>query len=202
MEQSKLSGQQTKVEFMEFLSSYSKLLSAQLIDLHREMETAVLDVMNQVESISKFSESQALIANQVLTSTNGEIKNVDVRKMIRAELSQVDGKKVQDHLSQSLVSAGNRLKAEMALLDHVETNIKDSIFKIMGHMSNDDVVRQRLEHIGQALEAMQSTISELYSQGSELTTESVVEANKRLSEKVLKSFTMEEERVQFKKIFN
>ena len=197
-----MSGQQTKVEFMEFLSSYSKLLSAQLIDLHREMETAVLDVMNQVESISKFSESQALIANQVLTSTNGEIKNVDVRKMIRAELSQVDGKKVQDHLSQSLVSAGNRLKAEMALLDHVETNIKDSIFKIMGHMSNDDVVRQRLEHIGQALEAMQSTISELYSQGSELTTESVVEANKRLSEKVLKSFTMEEERVQFKKIFN
>ena len=197
-----MSGQQTKVEFMEFLSSYSKLLSAQLIDLHREMETAVLDVMNQVESISKFSESQALIANQVLTSTNGEIKNVDVRKMIRAELSQVDGKKVQDHLSQSLVSAGNRLKGEMALLDHVETNIKDSIFKIMGHMSNDDVVRQRLEHIGQALEAMQSTISELYSQGSELTTESVVEANKRLSEKVLKSFTMEEERVQFKKIFN
>lgn len=197
-----MSGQQTKVEFMEFLSSYSKLLSAQLIDLHREMETAVLDVMNQVESISKFSESQALIANQVLTSTNGEIKNVDVREMIRAELSQVDGKKVQDHLSQSLVSAGNRLKGEMALLDHVETNIKDSIFKIMGHMSNDDVVRQRLEHIGQALEAMQSTISELYSQGSELTTESVVEANKRLSEKVLKSFTMEEERVQFKKIFN
>jgi hypothetical protein len=202
MEQFKLSGKQTKVEFMEFLSSYSKLLSAHLIDLHREMETAVLDVMNQVETISKSSESQSLIANQALTSTNGEIKKVDVREKIRAELSQVDGKKVQDQMSQSLVSAGNRLKEEMKLLDHVEMNIKDSIFKIMGYMSNDDVVRQRLEHIGQALEAMQSTISELYSQGSELTTESVVEANKRLSEKVLKSFTMEDERAQFKKIFN
>jgi hypothetical protein len=201
MDQSGLRGQQTKVEFMEFLSSYSKLLSAHLTDLHKEMETAVLDVMNQVDSISKSSESHTKQANQVLTSENGESKQVDAREKIREELLKVDGKKVQDQMSEALVAAGNRLKVEMELLGHIDENIKDSIFKIMGFMSNDDVVRQRLEHIGHALEAMQASISELYSQGAEFTTENVLASNKRLSEKVLKSFTMEEERIQFNKIF-
>jgi len=64
------------------------------------------------------------------------------------------------------------------------------------------VVRQRLEHVGAASIALQVVIKEIYTKHENISVELIEKEIKELNEKVLKSFTMEVERVEFRKIFS
>ncbi len=197
-----LSSHQIKQEFLDFLASYTDMLTDHLKDLQREMEVAVVDVMRQVELISDTSSEEAGNADKILSGDNGEFKEVDAKEKIQSELSRVDGKKLQEHMGQSMLKAGNKLKSDMALLSQVDDKIKTSVFNIIGLASNDDVVRQRLEHVGAAGVALQVLIKEIYTKHENISVELVENEIKELNEKVLKSFTMEDERVEFRKIFS
>ncbi len=197
-----LSSHQIKQEFLDFLASYTDMLTDHLKDLQREMEVAVVDVMRQVELISDTSSEEAGNADKILSGDNGEFKEVDAKEKIQSELSRVDGKKLQEHMGQSMLKAGNKLKSDMALLSQVDDKIKTSVFNIIGLASNDDVVRQRLEHVGAAGVALQVLIKEIYTKHESISVELVEKEIKELNEKVLKSFTMEDERVEFRKIFS
>ena len=197
-----LSSHQIKQEFLDFLASYTDMLTDHLKDLQREMEVAVVDVMRQVELISDTSSEEAGNADKILSGDNGEFKEVDAKEKIQSELSRVDGKKLQEHMGQSMLKAGNKLKSDMALLSQVDDKIKTSVFNIIGLASNDDVVRQRLEHVGAAGVALQVLIKEIYTKHENISVELVENEIKELNEKVLKSFTMEDERIEFRKIFS
>jgi hypothetical protein len=201
MDSQDLSNQQIKQEFLDFLASYAKMLTDHLSDLQREMEVAVVDVMKQVELINQTSSDETQKADKILSGENGEFKSIGAKEKIQDELSRVDGKKLQEQMGSSMLLAGNKLKADMALLSHVDDKIKDSIFNIIGLVSNDDVVRQRLEHVGAAGIALQVAIKDIYSKNSSLSLELIEKETKELNEKVFKSFTMESERIEFRKVF-
>ncbi len=197
-----LSSHQIKQEFLEFLASYTHMLTDHLKDLQREMEVAVVDVMKQVELISDTSSEEAGNADKILSGDNGEFKAVDAKEKIQSELSRVDGKRLQEQMGQSMLKAGNKLKSDMALLGQVDDKIRTSVFTIIGLVSNDDVVRQRLEHVGAASIALQVAIKEIYSNHENISVELMEKVIKDLNEQVFKSFTMEDERVDFKKVFS
>ncbi|MEI8027470.1 MAG: hypothetical protein WCI18_14070 [Pseudomonadota bacterium] len=197
-----LSSHQIKQEFVDFLTSYTDMLTDHLKDLQREMEVAVVDVMKQVSLISDTSSEEAGNAVKILSGENGEFKEVDAKEKIQKELARVDGKRLQEQMGQSMLKAGNKLKADMALLSEVDDKIKTSVFNIIGLVSNDDVVRQRLEHVGAASVALQVVIKEIYTKHENISVELIEKEIKELNEKVLKSFTMEVERVEFRKIFS
>jgi hypothetical protein len=177
------------------------MLTDHLSDLQREMEVAVVDVMKQVELINQTSSDETQKADKILSGENGEFKSVGAKEKIQDELSRVDGKKLQEQMGSSMLLAGNKLKADMARLSHVDDKIKDSIFNIIGLVSNDDVVRHRLEHVGAAGIALQVAIKDIYSKNSSLSLELIEKETKELNEKVFKSFTMESERNEFRKVF-
>lgn len=197
-----LSSDQIKQEFLDFLASYTDMLTDHLKELQKEMENAVLDVMKQVSLISDTSNEEAGQAVKILSGENGEFKEIDAKEKIQSELARVDGKKLQEQVGQSMLKAGNKLKSDMALLSEVDDKIEASVFNIIGLISNDDVVRQRLEHVGAASVALRIVIQDIYTKNESISVELIEKEIKELNEKVLTIFTTEVERVEFRKVFS
>jgi len=192
---------QLKQEFLDFLATYTHMLTDHLKSLQIEMEEAVVDVVKQVELISDTSNEQAGNAVKILSGDNGGFKSVNAQQKTQSELSLAESKKLDERVDKSIVKAGNKLKADMALLGQVDEKIKASVFNIIGLVSNDDVVRQRLEHVGLASVALQAAIEDIYTNHENISVDLIEKQIRDLNDKVFKSFTMEVERSEFKKVF-
>jgi len=192
---------QIKQEFLDFLATYTLMLTDHLKSLQIEMEEAIVDVVKQVELISDTSNEEAGNAVKILSGDSGGFKSVDAQEKIHSELSLVEAKRLNEKVGKSILKAGNKLKSDMALLGQVDEKIKASVFNIIGLVSNDDVVRQRLEHVGLASVALQAAIEDIYTNHENISVDLIEKQIRDLNDKVFKSFTMEVERSEFKKVF-
>jgi regulator of protease activity HflC (stomatin/prohibitin superfamily) len=90
----------------------------------------------------------------------------------------------------------------MANLTDLDQSVQEVLTAIMGALSVDDVVRQRLEHVTTATHALDHSVSALLSEFAKGTFSPVVATTVRndLAQKMYKSFTMEDEKQVFKSI--
>ena len=92
----------------------------------------------------------------------------------------------------------------MSGLSNLDESVRGFLFAIMGGLSMDDVVRQRLEHVSAALVAQQAGINQLiakYNAGEKVTEAFIEEIQLQMLKVMFKAYTMEDEKIVFKRVF-
>ncbi|MDB2447208.1 hypothetical protein N9W79_01145 [bacterium] len=198
-----MSDYDAKNDLVKFITNYTSLLSKQLAEVHTEMEGAVETIMDGINRISTETDEQTKNADTVLVGDASVVK-VDGKQLAADEKSKIKELGKQGvNVSPDVVQAGNRLKEYMAGLHDLDDTLQQAIFSIMGRMSNDDIIRQKIEHIAYTCTELAKTLNEVYMDvDSKLLPDAVEGLEQELLKKVMDSYTMESEKDQFKKVFN
>lgn len=197
-----------KDSLIRFMTDYTILLSKQLNAIHKEMEGAVEIVMNGVSNISDETRSQVKKAQTVLVKDQ---KNTNTFSEADGEqLSQEEKKKIfetssngQVKMDKTVVKIGMLLRNQMDSLGSLEGELENAMFEIIGKMSSDDVVRQRVEHICYLSNQLSEDVGRVYRNvDTMLAPDAIEKLEKEFLGKIKRSYTMEDEKEIFKKVFN
>jgi hypothetical protein len=182
-------------ELIGFLSQYSTLLDQQILTVRNTLLATVEQAMSGVMALNEAADHKLKKADEVLVKDQGagfvskSAKDLDV--------SFKDPSAKIKNINQSL-------SAHMAGLGHLDENVRSFLFAIMGGLSIDDVVRQRLEHVSSSLAALQAGIQKViarYKRGEKVTDEFLGAVQTEMLSLMFKAYTMEDEKVIFKKVF-
>jgi len=179
-----------------FLHSYTKLIEDQLGAVQADMSTAMGEIMQAIMAISSTAEEKAKSANVIFTKKGSDGKQAMVR--------EVEERKIPTELG-----AGNscslgvkRMTDAVHSVDRLDAAIKDLLLSIVGEMSVEDVVSQRFQHLNTALSVLRDTVCNSGATNTSSSTQGeFASTSKAALDKVLASYTMEEEKVCFEKYF-
>jgi len=204
----------TAEKLIKFLASYSSLLEHQLVAVRETMVQTVEEVMQGVSSISDATEEKKKQAEaalesaylrpdaetQVLVDSMQETVT-NLFDSISASISQ-GGNGIQHGEDQPEVLLRNRLKRFLAKfsnnnsqLDQLDDDLTKAIFAMIGSLSTDDVIAQRIDHVRNSLNALQLGLNYLLLDFENRCRTSEVEAfESNLKTYTVKQYTMVSER--------
>lgn len=200
----------TLESLIAFLGSYSLLLEQHLVGVRVLMSGAVEQVMAGISQISELTEA--------------------ARKSVEAELESVylnpDGEtqallqSVQDAAAQviaggaaaSVVAAGTKMPnnnqtsgrfgKKIDSLQTLDDKVSELLLTIIGSVSADDVIAQRIEHICNSLNAMQIGLANmLLDFENKLNISEISKFKTDLKRYTRLQYTMEEEHQEFLSVF-
>jgi CII-binding regulator of phage lambda lysogenization HflD len=196
-----MADEKVKNDLLKFITNYTTLLSKQLIEVHKEMEGAVESIMEGINNISNEADQQTKNADTVLVG-NESTEKVDGKELSEAEKNKIKELSQNVSINKNVVEAGNQLKKYMDGLHDLDSTVQQAIFSMMGKMSTDDVVRQKVEHIAYECGELAKTLTDIYSDvETKLVPEKVVSIEDELLKKIQDSFTMETEKEMYSKVF-
>lgn len=197
-----------KRNLVKFVSDYTTLLSRHLAAAQKEMEGAVEIVMDGLGNIAAETDQQKKNADTILVGdqvSNSEFVKADGAKVSSLEKEEIRKSSTSSNLniSSEVVPAGKNLKAYMASLGDLDGSLQDTIFKMIGKMSNDDVVRQRIEHIAFICKQLADELGDVcLNVETKLKKDQISKIEAQLLKRVESSYTMEAEKEIHKKVFN
>lgn len=193
-----------KSELIKFVTGYTELLNRQLNDVHKEMEQAVSAIMDGISKISDETDLQTKKADTVLVGETSK-DEADGRKLADEEKDRIRklGPNGKVNPSAEIVQIGNKLKTYMSGLKGLDSSVQEAVFAMMGKMSNDDVIRQQVEHIAFSSSELAKTLADLYQDlDTQLIPSKIKKIEDELLNRIMSSYTMESEKELFKKVFN
>jgi len=207
---------------INFLHRYTQLVQMQLSGVRKDVVSTVETVMSGVAGISNATEDRQKHAEMVLENTfirpdvETEVLMEDLQRFVDELFEEAtqrfkDGKDLTNFVSsEPEVLVLNRIKrlsskfaGEMDALHQLNDDLKNVVFGIIGALSSEDVIAQKLQHVTMSLKALQTGLNYILidfdkrCQRDEL--EKVVSGIKNFT---LKQYTTEEERKQFAEIFD
>lgn len=198
---------------ISFIRSYTDLLEHNLRDIHQTMREAVDGVMSGIQEISKKTEEGKRKANEVLTSTytNPDAETKKTMDSVQDAVDQVmemaaQGKGAaaapsgndQEDLKDKLRRSSGIFSKHMESLEKLDGELSGLLLSMMGALSRDDVISQRIEHVMMGLNAMQASLTYILTDFDTRCKEGEVERYiKDLKAFTLRTYTTEEERKQF-----
>lgn len=206
---------------VSFVRSYTDLLERQLTACRQTMGEAVDGIMAEITAISQRTSENKEKANTVLLKTYTE-PDAEAKKAIdevQDEVSRIfdEAKKVesdggfknvvvQKQGSQggasSLSRSAGLFSKHMEALDTLDDQLGQHLMQMMGLLSRDDVVAQRLDHVVVSLQALQASLSYLLIDfDNRAQTGDVDRFIRDLKSYVLRTYTMEEEKEVFYQVF-
>lgn len=207
---------------INFLQKYTLLVQKQLLGVRTDIVGTVETVMSGVAGISNVTEDKKQHAEMVLESTfirpdvETEVLIEDLQRFVDELFEEAtqrfkEGRDLTHFVSsEPEVLVRNRIKrlsgkfsGEMDALHQLNDDLKNVVFGIIGALSSEDVIAQKLQHVVLSLKALQTGLNYVLidfdkrCQKEEL--EKVVSGIKNFT---LKQYTTEEEKAQFKQIFD
>lgn len=187
---------QVSRELLDFLIEYSRLLDQHVAMVRKILLSTVDAAMANVMEINAAADFKMMKAGEVLVKD----KSSSFVSKNAKELDQsfVDPAAKVKHINESL-------SQHMSGLSNLDDSVRGFLFSIMGGLSVDDVVRQRLEHVNTSVMALQSGVQKIidqYNSGGKVTEQFVELVQHEMLSKMYKSFTMEDEKKVFAKVFN
>ncbi len=182
-------------EMMSFLRDYSKLLDQHIATVRKILLSTVDQAMAGVAAINAAADRKLKMADEVLVKDDSSVfvsrsaKDLDATYKDPAE-------KVK-HVNETL-------SAHMSGLSNLDEAVRGFLFAIMGGLSMDDVVRQRMEHLTLSLVAMRDGVQKVidqYSSGLKVTDEFIDSVQHEMLVRMYRSYTMEDEKKVFSKVF-
>ena len=199
-----MANMEPKDDLLRFISNFTHLLSSQLNAVQEDIEVAVETIMEGVSRISRESADQAVKADSVFVGGDSNYP-VDGKKM-----SEVDNPKIQKLLKENaaevspeVAKATSNLRKYMDGFKNVDGALQTAILSIMGKLSTDDIIRQKVEHATHICAELAKLVHNMHlvtEKRLDMHTVEMLEAD--LLRKIQDSFTMKEEKVLFKKVFN
>lgn len=165
-------------EFVRFINQYTEVIELQLTGTRRMMEDAVDQVMSGIQELSEELESKSKHAEKVLEHTylNPDQKTSEFVSSIQSSVDVVF-EEARGQLRQSMDQAGKEMEIQsqvvedrlrrfggrfskyMEALSTMDQEIGKIIYKMISALSNDDVIRQRLEHLLLSVHALKVGLS-------------------------------------------
>jgi hypothetical protein len=188
------SPQSAPAEMMAFLSDFSRL-----VDLH---VTTVREILLATVDKAMVSVSEINAATDFKLKKAAEVLVKDASGFVSKSAKDLDATFADPTSKVRHVNEG--LSSHMAGLSTLDDSVRNCLFAIMGGLSIDDVVRQRLEHISKAMVSMQEGIAAMlaiHSNGAVVTEAQFKIIQQDMLVTMYKAFTMEEEKKIFEKVF-
>lgn len=181
-------------DLLVFICDFARLMDQQLIESRRIMEKTVEQMMASVSAINDAADFKLKKADEVLVKGSDQGTFVSKSaKELGSQFSNPSGrvKAINEHIS-----------SYMATLSNLDDNVRSLLFSIMGALSMDDVIRQRLEHVTTSISAMETGITRVVKEFAavKLGDAEAHKINSEMADKMYRSFTMEDEKAVFKKI--
>lgn len=170
--------QESSTFLISFLQSYTKLVEQQLLSVRETMTATVETVMEGVENISQATQDKKVQAEKALESTfvnpdvETEVLMQDMQKVVDELFDESSQKlKMGEDLSTLLSTEPevivrnrfNRLsgkfQAEMSSLGQFDEQLGNLVFGIIGTLSAEDVIAQKLDHVVMSLNALQTGLN-------------------------------------------
>lgn len=202
------------LELVVFLNKYAELLSEQLGAIRKLIEEAVIVVMDNVNTLSQETAQKASEVEKQLTHTylNPDQKTSDLVEAIQGnvdELFALASKDLANTHSKATSSTaekqrrlGGQFSKSMEAIGTMDEALSQMLMDMMAALSNDDVIRQKLEHVLQMVNALQVGMSYVMIDFKNKFTQSEVDALKAdLLAYTYKIYTCESEKDIQKAIF-
>ncbi|HYX34031.1 MAG TPA: hypothetical protein VE954_13035 [Oligoflexus sp.] len=193
---------------VDFLRDFTLLTEQQLVSIRMLMEKTVADVMDSVTSMSQVADEKKIKANEVLikdkksqdfvSSSSKELEKDEIA--ILAPTSNDSLRK--DYLENKLMRTGGLFSKHMEAISGLDRDLQNMLAKIIGAVSVDDVIAQRLSHIIAGMNQLQVELATLLANFKlNARVESIKLFRNRVLTQVYLSYTSEDERLIFHKIF-
>lgn len=155
-------------DLVEFLSKCCELLELQISSVGTVLETTVLEVMEEIRSLSMITEDARKTAESAIEETFLDPSN-ETRQFIDSIQSYVDdlveGKEVasdlDDLVQKNITRFGGRFVKHMEAISNLDDNVREALMVMMAALSVDDKVAQRLEHLNHCVQAFKMFLSYL-----------------------------------------
>jgi len=161
-----------------FLRKYTQLVEGQLANIRETMVGTVESVMQGVSGISKVTDDKKQHAEKVLEATylnpdvETEILIQDLQRVADELFEEMSQRFMQGEKLESLTSTEpevlvrNRIKrltakfhSDMNKLTQLDDNLRNTVFGIIGALSSEDVIAQKLEHVVMSLKVLQTGLN-------------------------------------------
>jgi phage-related protein len=186
---------QASAEMMRFIADFSKLLDQHIAMVRKILLGTVDQAMAGVMAINSATDFKMKKADEVLVQDKASAFVSKSAKDIDQSFKN-PAEKVK-HVHESLSN-------HMQSLSNLDDSVKNFVFSIMGNLSIDDVIRQRLEHVSTSLVALREGVQQIlneYSTGSRVNESNIEKVQMEMMKRVFSCFTMEEEKQIFNKVF-
>lgn len=210
--------QQASRALIAFVRNFTDVLEKQLDEVRNTMREAVDGVMQGIMEISDKTAKKKAEANEVLVTTyiNPDAEAMHTMNSVQDEVERVleaaqRGEAVtpaaqpsgeSDELRNKLRRSAGLFSKHMEALETLDGELSGLLMRMMGLMSRDDVIAQRIEHVQQALQALQTSLSYILVDFDNRCKMADIERfTGELKSYVMKTYTMEEEKQIFREVF-
>lgn len=206
---------QASKDLIIFLDRYMKLIDKHIIDIKNNINDTTGNLMSTLNEMDLAGEDRKKLANTVLTVKSKNktdilkekfqgdddfFENTDISEIEKLEENIISNiKNDNDEGFKKIKFNKERFSKHMKNLDYLDEKIKNVMFTIMGALSNDDVISQRLIHILDAFKALQDGISKIIIKfDSNFNQKNINNFTSKSLDRMYSQYTMESE----KKCFN
>lgn len=196
-------------ELMSFLTQYTQMLELQLASVRQNMDMITDGLMDGIQEINQSqglnkSKAEAVLVKKSKDSDSG-VKDAFTEVNSAAVENAESNQKIPDAESgapQNVNEAGGKFKSYMSSLNQLDGKLQHLLLVMMGTLSSDDIVGQRLEHVNSAIGFLNKGLVGLVGGFDDsFNHENIKKLTQDLQTKVYKSYTMEVEKEIFSKVF-
>lgn len=193
---------------VDFLRDFTQLTESQLVTIRAMMESTVAQVMDSITVMSNVATAKNTEANEVLVKDQNSqdfvassSKNLEQSEQTLLEGAD-DSSQRRSLLEAKLLRTGGIFTKHMEAISGLNGEVQNFIAKVVGAVSMDDVIAQRLSHIIISIQVLHRELSKLlinYREESRSTN--IKQFRNRVLTQVYLSYTSEEEKEIFHRIF-
>jgi len=208
---------------VSFIRAYTDVLEQNLQAIHVTMREAVEGVMQGINEISSKTAEKKQAANQVLvnTYTNPDDETRASMDSVQDEVNRVlelaasgtfeaaatpvaqgQAAAADDELRNTLRRSAGFFSKHMEALETLDGDLSNLLLQMMGALSRDDVIAQRIQHVQMSLNALQTSLTYILTDFEGRCRPGEVDRFiVELKSFTLRSYTMEDEKQLFYKVF-
>lgn len=192
---------------IDFLRDFTSLSEQQLLSTKDMLEGVVSQVMASMMKMSDESSHKKVEASEVLIKdfNSGAFVSSSASAVEKKEAAQPDADRADNRkviLGSKLLRSSGVLSKHLEAISMLDTNLQKVLSDVMGSVSVDDIIAQRLGHVIQSLQTLQRALAQfLLDYKTECSPERVKLLRNKVLTEVYLSYSSEEEKEVFHKIF-
>ena len=201
-----------------FIQAYTDMLEKSLVSIQGSMRDTVEGVMKGINDISNKTAAKKREANEVLVNTYTKPDAEAAKAMASAqdEVNQIMNSAASAAAAapplftavngnvdgDSLRRSSGLFSKHMEAMETLDGDLQGMLVTMMGALSQDDVISQKIEHVTSSLNALQTSLTYLLTDFSgRCNEEGIARFAKDLKAVVFRSYTMEDEKKIFYSVF-
>ncbi len=207
---------------VSFLSDFTLLIERELFAIRESVVSTVEAVMHGIEDISETVEKNKVDSEHILEFTYlhpdqetegllGEVQHLTDELIDNVYRQIAAGKEADEFVGQNeteaavkygLDSFNIKISASKDRLAKLDNSLSTTVFSIVGALSSEDLISQRLEHTIMSLKCLQTGLSYLLIDFEErCSAEEIENVVKSILHYTFRQYTTEEEKQRFVQIF-